>query len=86
MRTTVTIDPDLALKLKQVAHERGVPFNTALNQALRAGLAGAAAQSVPYAMPSRPMGVRPGVDLDKALRLAGEIEDTEILRKIDVRN
>jgi hypothetical protein len=27
------------------------------------------------------MGVRPGVNLDKALRLAGELEDAEILRK-----
>lgn len=85
MRTTVTLDPDLAVKLKSVARERGVPFKTALNNALRAGLANAPAQAAPYRMPSRPMGVRPGVELDRALRLAGDLEDTEILRKVDLR-
>jgi hypothetical protein len=29
--------------------------------------------------------VRPGIDLDKALRLAGELEDDEIVRKLDLR-
>jgi hypothetical protein len=28
-----------------------------------------------------PLGVHPGIDLDKALTLAGEMEDEEILRK-----
>lgn len=36
-------------------------------------------------MPSRAMGVRPGVQLDQALQLAGDLEETEILRKIDLR-
>jgi hypothetical protein len=31
------------------------------------------------------MGVRPGVDLDKALRLADELEDAEIIRKLELR-
>jgi hypothetical protein len=31
------------------------------------------------------MGVRPGINLDKALRLAGELEDEEILRKMAMR-
>jgi hypothetical protein len=30
------------------------------------------------------MGVRPGVNLDKALRLAGEMEDAEIVRKLEL--
>jgi hypothetical protein len=30
------------------------------------------------------MGVRPGINLDKALTLAGEMEDTEILRKLEL--
>jgi hypothetical protein len=29
--------------------------------------------------------VRPGVNLDKALVLAGEMEDAEILRKLELR-
>ncbi len=85
MRTTVTLDPDVAAKLKLVARERGVPFKTALNNALRAGLAGPPVQATSYRMPARPMGQRSGVELDHALRLAGELEDTEILRKLDLR-
>ncbi len=32
-----------------------------------------------------PLGIRPEVNLDKALGLAGEIEDSEILRKLELR-
>lgn len=85
MRTTVTLEPDIAAKLKLVARERGVSFKSALNSALRAGLDGASMQKAPYRMPSRSMGVRPGLQLDQALQLAGDLEETEILRKIDLR-
>lgn len=85
MRTTVTLEPDVAAKLKLVARERGVSFKAALNCALRAGLDDTSVQKAPYRMPSRAMGVRPGVQLDQALQLAGDLEDTEILRKIDLR-
>jgi hypothetical protein len=37
-------------------------------------------------LPSRPMGLRAGVDLDKALRLADELEDVEIVRKLELPN
>jgi hypothetical protein len=30
------------------------------------------------------LGVRAGINLDKALRLAGELEDEEILRKLEL--
>ncbi|MGQ0680330.1 MAG: hypothetical protein ACT4OM_11875 [Actinomycetota bacterium] len=85
MRTTVTIDPDLAAKLKQIARERSLPFKVVLNNALRAGLTKPLASKNEYRMPSRAMGVRPGIDLDKALRLAAELEEAGILHKIDLR-
>jgi hypothetical protein len=84
MRTTVTLDQDVAAKLRQVARERGVSFKSALNDAVRTGLSGGGS-SRRYRMPVRRMGVREGVDLDKALRLAGELEDAEILRKLELR-
>jgi hypothetical protein len=31
------------------------------------------------------MGLRPGIDLTHALRLAGELEDEEIIRKLELR-
>jgi hypothetical protein len=83
MRTTVTLDPDVATKLRQVARERGVSFKAALNDAVRSGIGGGAAR--PYRMPSRRMGVREGVDLDHTGRLLGELEDAEIIRKLQLR-
>jgi hypothetical protein len=86
MRTTVTLDPDVAAKLKQTARERGVSFKSALNDSVRAGLAaGAPANMKRFRMQTAPLGVRPGVNLDKALTLAGEMEDAETMRKLELR-
>lgn len=85
MRTTVTLDEDVAAKLKQMARERGVSFKVALNDAVREGMRSEARPTRRYKMKTYPMGVRPGVNLDKALRLAGELEDAEILRKLELR-
>jgi Ribbon-helix-helix protein, copG family len=84
MRTTVTLDDDVAAKLKQTARERGVSFKLALNDAVRAGLAVGSPSRRRFRVQAGPMGVRPGVNLDKALRLADELEDTEILRKLEL--
>jgi hypothetical protein len=85
MRTTVTLDPDVAAKLKQLARDRGVSFKEALNSSVRRGIGSAEAAPRPYRVPARRLGVRPGVDLDRALRLAGEMEDAEVLRKLALR-
>jgi hypothetical protein len=85
VRTTVTLDPDVAAKLRLTARERGVSFKAALNDAVRAGLRGEARPARRYRVQARPMGVRPGVNLDKALALAGELEDAEIVRKLELR-
>ena len=76
MRTTLTIDDDLAGMLKRRARERGVSFKDAVNRALRAGLGEeatprrhAAPKTLPHAF-----GFRPGIDLDKLNQLADELE------------
>ncbi|MBI3370847.1 MAG: DUF2191 domain-containing protein [Betaproteobacteria bacterium] len=76
MRTTLTIDDDLAGLLKQRAREMGVPFKDAVNRAIRAGLGeaaklhrGNAPRTVPHSF-----GFRPGVDLDKLGQLADALE------------
>ncbi len=81
----MTLDPDVAAKLKQVARERGVSFKAALNDAVRAGLGTEARSARRYRMRTRKMGAMRGVDLDKALRLAAELEDAELLRKLELR-
>jgi hypothetical protein len=85
MRTTVTLDPDVVAKLRQVARERGESFKAVLNDAVRAGLAPGSRRGRSYRMPSRRMGVRPGIDLDRALRLAADSEDAEIVRRLALR-
>jgi len=85
MRTTVTLDPDVAARLKAAARERGVPFKVALNDAVRSGLDAASTPTRPYRVPTRPLGLRSGVDLDHALRLAADDEDAEIVRKLHLR-
>lgn len=81
MRTTVTLDPDVEAKLRAVMRERGVSFKVAINDSVRTGLAVGSHPRKRFRVVSRPLGVRPGINLDKALTLAGEMEDAEILRK-----
>ena len=38
MRTTLTLDKDVAARLEQTAKKRRLPFKTIVNDALRAGL------------------------------------------------
>lgn len=82
MRTTLTIDDDLLAKLKQRARERDLPLKQVINQTLRAGLGDAAGRGRRYRVPELELRARPGVDLDRALALAGELEDREIVRKL----
>jgi hypothetical protein len=85
MRTTVTLDPDVAARLKQSARERGISFKEALNSSVRRGFERGEASPRPYRVPSRRLSVRPGIDLDRALALAGELEDAETVRKLALR-
>lgn len=86
VRTTVTLDPDVAAKLKEETRTRGISFKEALNSSIRRGLeAGERTPGKPYKVRTAKLGARPGVNLDKALRLAGELEDEEILRKMSLR-
>jgi hypothetical protein len=85
MRTTVTLDADVAATLRAVARERGISFTQALNQAVRAGLGGQRQSGRRFKQPTHPMGVRPRVDLDTALKLASALEDEAIVRKLKVR-
>lgn len=83
MRTTVTLDPDVAAKLKATARESGISFKEALNSTVRRGFEHREGRRQPYRLPSgQRLEVRPGVNLDKALQLAGELEDAETMRKL----
>lgn len=85
MRTTVTLDDDVVATLRDLARERNISFKEALNTSVRLGTRASAGSSRAYRVPTRALGLRPGVNLDKALRLAGELEDAEIARKLELR-
>ena len=85
MRTTVTLDPDVAARLTAVARARGISFKQALNSAMRAGLGGERRTVRSFKQYSQPMGLRPGFNLDKALQLAAGLEDEEIGRRLERR-
>ena len=76
MRTTLTIDDDLAGVLKRRAQELGLPFKEMVNRTLRAGLGEDARTSQTTAPKTIPhaFGFRPGIDLDKLNQLVDELE------------
>ena len=85
MRTTLTLDPDVADRLRALARERGLPFKQVVNAVLRRGLGDGLGTREPFRIEARALGLRPGVDLDQALELAARLEDEEILRKLELR-
>jgi len=80
MRTTVTLDPDVEVLLKRAMRERGLTFKQAVNEAIRAGATGPN-RPEPRDFPTHDMGA-PLVDVTKALRLAGELEDQELAARL----
>lgn len=82
MRTTVTLDPDVEALIKAAMRERSLSFKEALNAAVRAG---AVPQPQQPAMPSATYDMgEPLVEVTKALRLAGELEDQERAARLAV--
>jgi hypothetical protein len=88
MRTTLTLEDDVAAGLEKLVDLTGRSFKDVVNETLRAGLE--ARQAAP---PRRRYRLRPshlgpvasGVKLDKALTLAGALEDEELVRKLELR-
>jgi hypothetical protein len=87
MRTTLTIDDDVAGLLRKRARELGLPFKEVVNRTLRAGL-GEAVKPRRHATPKtipHAFGFRPGIDLDKLGQLADELEAEAYAEKMSAR-
>jgi hypothetical protein len=80
VRTAITLDVDTELLAKRAMRERGLSFNEAVNEAIRAGLALRRGQST-VEFPTYSLG-EPLVDVTKTLRLGGLLEDQEIARRL----
>jgi Arc/MetJ family transcription regulator len=80
MRTTLTLDEDVAAKLQELARRRRISFKEAVNSALRRGLSSQATgpeKMAPARVETFQSAFRPGVDL---LRLNQLSEDLELER------
>jgi len=84
MRTTVTLDPDVAQKIKDLAHRRKTSFKATLNDVLRRGLSPRLGEkdSEPFVIHTHAGGFRPAIDSGKVNKLVDELEVAEQVRKM----
>jgi predicted DNA-binding ribbon-helix-helix protein len=87
MRTTLTLDDDLADRLKALAERRKAPFKEVVNEVIRRGLsvqAPSKPRSKRFRVEPFRSAFRPGVDPLKLNQLTDEIDverDTERIRR-----
>jgi hypothetical protein len=77
MRTTLTLDDDVAAKLKSESQRAGRPFREIVNETLRRGLESrrAAAQRRAFKVTARDLGnLKPGLSLDNIAELIEHVE------------
>jgi hypothetical protein len=77
MRTTLTLDDDVAAKLKTESHRARRPFREVVNETLRRGLERqrASAQRRAFKVTARDLGnLKPGLSLDNTAELIEHVE------------
>jgi hypothetical protein len=77
MRTTLTLDDDVAAKLKAESRRAGRPFREIVNETLRRGLASRriTTQRQPFKVHARDLGnLKPGLSLDRIPELIEQVE------------
>jgi hypothetical protein len=84
MRTTLTLEPDVAKRLELEMRRSGKSLKTTVNEALRLGLGlgGKPPRVPPFQVEPHAFGFRPGVDLDRMNQLVDELEADEAARKL----
>ena len=76
MRTTLTLDDDVAAKLRAESRRSGRSFKQVVNDFLRRGMhaRAQAASAPPFKVKARPLGLRPGFSYDNVWELIEQIE------------
>jgi hypothetical protein len=77
MRTTLTLDDDVAAKLKTESHRAGRPFREIVNETLRRGLESrrVTAPRRAFKVTARDLGnLKPGLSLDNIAELIEHVE------------
>ena len=84
MRTTLTLDPDVARELKKKVETEHMTLKEAVNSALRVGLRESKPKDVaPFKVDPFPASFRlnPGIDPDKLNQFLDDLEVEDYLRK-----
>lgn len=77
MRTTLTLDEDLAKRLKELARQGGRSFKEVTNEAIRRGLSVGASQvesAARFRVEPKACGFKPGVDPLKLNQIYDDLE------------
>lgn len=84
MRTTLTLDPDVARLLEEEAHRHRKSFKQVVNEALRRGLTQPAATrgASRYRVRPHETKLRAGIDPGSLNALADELEDEAVATKM----
>ncbi len=81
MRTTLTLDPDVAERLNQEMKSQGLKMKTIINQALRKGLRmNESAVDEPFKVEAHNLGIRPGIDQDRLNQLVDELQSADFVQ------
>lgn len=79
MRTTLTLDSDVARLLEEEAHRQRKSFKEVVNDALRRGLSRGSTKVARFRVTPHAAELRPGIDRASLNRLADELEDAVLL-------
>lgn len=84
MRTTLTLEREVAERLRKEIRRTGKGLKATVNEALKRGLGMAGKVERPPRFQVRPhaFGFKPGIDLDRMNQLADELEAEEGARKL----
>jgi hypothetical protein len=82
MRTTLTLDPDVANLVEDAVHRMRTSMKQVVNDALRRALSSPEQQRERYQLPVHEATLQPGLDLVGFNRLADELEDAAILASV----
>jgi hypothetical protein len=76
MRTTINLDEDVLQKSRELAARLNRPFRAIVNEALRRGLLEVEkpTRRRPCRTKARPLGLRPGINLDNIHELLAQVE------------
>jgi hypothetical protein len=83
MRTTLTLERDVAERIRQEMRRTGRGLKAIVNEALRLGLGGASrsARAARFTVKARDLGLRPGFDPDRMNQLVDELQVAETRKK-----